>query len=71
MSEWANLSRVTAQMALQKPRTREKFATDGTLVTRLVGEEMHGQGGHGHVDTVAEGTLMRTVGSWEEAGQGK
>ena len=44
-------------MALEQPGAGEQFAAQGALVPRLVGEQVHGQGRHGHVDTVAEGAL--------------
>ena len=46
-------------MTLQKPRPGESFATKFTLVVEVVGEDVHGEGGHADVHLAADVTLLR------------
>ena len=59
------LSRVTSHVPLQEPWTGEPLATDLALVSEGVGEHMHGQGWHAHVQLVADvaslGSLWRQL----------
>ena len=45
---------VASHVPLQKPRTGESLATDLALVREGVGEDMHGQGWHAHIQLVAD-----------------
>lgn len=51
------LTRVRAHVTLQEPRAAEGLAAHVTLVLEVVGEDVHGQRGHGHVHFVTGGTL--------------
>ena len=44
-------------MALEKPGPGEGLATNVALVLEAVGEDVHGQGRHAHVQLVADVTL--------------
>ena len=46
-------------MTLQQPRPGESFATKFTLVVEVVGEDVHGEGGHADVHLAADVTLLR------------
>ena len=46
--EWF-LASVRSHMSLQQPRTREGLPADVTLVTKVVGENVHRQGRHRNV----------------------
>lgn len=46
-----------SHVPLQKPWPAEGFATHMTFVLEVMGENMHGQRRHGHVDLVAGGTF--------------
>lgn len=51
------LTRVRAHVTLQEPRAAEGLAAHVTLVLEVVGEDVHGQRGHGHIHFVTGGTL--------------
>ena len=59
------LPRVTSHVPLQKPWTGEALSTDLALVSEGVGEHMHVQGWHAHVQLVADvaslGSLWRKL----------
>ena len=52
------LARVGAHVALQQPGSAEGLATHVALVLEVVGEQVHGHGGHGNVDFAAGGALL-------------
>ena len=52
-AEWF-LPRVTPAVALQEPGPREALPADLTAVSQAVGQHVHGQGGHAHVQLVAD-----------------
>ena len=45
-------------MTLQQPRPGESFATKFTLVVEVVGEDVHGEGGHADIHLAADVTLL-------------
>ena len=45
-------------MALQQPRPGESFATKLALVVEVVGQDVHGEGGHADVHLAADVTLL-------------
>lgn len=49
--------RVRAHVTLKEPRPAERLAAHVTFVLEVVGEDVHGQRRHGHVDFVTGGTL--------------
>ena len=58
------LSRVTSHVPLQEPWTGEALSTDLALVSEGVGEHMHGQGWHAHVQLVADVASLGSL--WRE-----
>lgn len=56
------LTRVRPQMALQQPRPGEGFVANVAFVAEVMGEEMHGERRHGHVDLVAMRALLSALG---------
>ena len=55
---------VTSHVPLQKPWTGEPLSTDLALVSEGVGEHMHGQGWHAHVQLVADVASLGSL--WRE-----
>lgn len=45
-------------MTLEKPGPGESFATKLTLVVEVVGEDVHGEGGHADIHLAADVTLL-------------
>lgn len=52
------LSRVRTHVALQQPRTAERFAANIALVPKVVREDVHGHGRHGHIHLAAGRALF-------------
>ena len=46
------------EVALQQPRPGESFATKLALVVEVVGQDVHGEGGHADVHLAADVTLL-------------
>ena len=56
------LSGVRPHVALEQPRPGEGFVADLALVAEAVGEDVHLQGGRGHVPLVANVAALGIVG---------
>ena len=52
------LTGVRSQVSPQKPRSRERLVAHGAPVLEIMGEDVHGQGGHADVDLATVGTLL-------------
>ena len=48
-------------MALQQPGPGESFPTELTLVVEVVGQDVHGQGGHADVHLVTDMALLSII----------
>ena len=46
------------QVTLQQPGPGESFTTELTLVVEVVGEDVHGEGGHADIHLAADVTLL-------------
>ena len=55
------LPRVTSLVSMEKPRSREALAADVAGVGEAVGEHVHRQGGHAHVELVADVARLRRL----------
>lgn len=55
--EWL-LARVWAHVTLQQPRPAERFPAHVAFVLEVVGQQVHGHRGHGHVDFPTCGALL-------------
>ena len=62
------VSGVGAEVSLQQPGTGESFATELALVVEVVGEDVHGEGGHADIHLAADVTLLGI--SWVQTAVG-
>ena len=52
---------MTSLVPMEKPRSREALAADVAGVGEAVGEHVHRQGGHAHVELVADVARLRRL----------
>ena len=62
------VSGVGAEVSLQQPGPGESFATELALVVEVVGEDVHGEGGHADIHLAADVTLLGI--SWVQTAVG-
>ena len=62
------LPRVTSLVSVEQPGSREALATDVAGVGEAVGEHVHRQGRHAHIELVADVARLRCL--WGELAMG-